>query len=125
MGAFEVFSMVVALAIMLAALGAKILTSQLTNRMQHTSSLVTQSRQKTLGQFRLAHSQNKVAQQNCALLGRKKAKLHKKIGQLRKELSRLRGEAERRRKMRDTMRGKLMRPALAGPRTDAAATEDE
>lgn len=114
---FEAVAMVAALTIMFAVVGAKILTTQLLNRTQNSIAAVNQNRQQALGELRMAQSQRKVAQQTMALLGKKRSKLQKKIGRLRQELGGMRDEAEHRQKMRDTVRGKLVRPALAVPQT--------
>jgi len=114
MGIFEVASMVASLLLMFAAVAIKIATTQFINRMQNSISAVNQTRQKTMGEFRLAQSQKKVAQQNKAMLSKKKAKIQKKISRLKKELGGMKEDVEHRQKMRDTMRGKLIRPTIAG-----------
>lgn len=124
MGIFEVITMVVALVVMFAAIGAKILTSQFMNRMQNSIAVVTHARQKTMGELKLAQSQKKVTEQNKAMLTKKKTKLTKKIDRLRKELSGMKGEMEQRQKMRDTLRGKLVRPTLVAPQEGAPEMEE-
>ena len=115
METFEIVTMVVALGMMFAAVVVKVATAQLINRMQSSIASVNQARQKTLGELRLVQSQKKVAEQNKTVLIRKKKKIQKKIGRLQKELSSMREETEHRQKMRETMRGKLVRPTLAAP----------
>ena len=124
MGTFEVVTMVVTLVVMFAAIGAKILTSQFLNRMQNSIAVVTQARQKTMGELKLAESQKKVAQQNKTMLTKKKAKLGKKINRLKKELGGMKNELESRQKMRDAMRGKLVRPTLVAPQEGAPEVEE-
>jgi len=115
MGSFEIITMVVALIIMFGAVVAKMVTSQLINRMQNSISAVTQSRQKAMGQLKMAQSQKKVAEQNKIMLAKKKEKIEKKISRLKKELSGMKEEAESRQKTREAMRGKLVRPTIAAP----------
>ena len=115
MGTFEVVTMVVALVVMFAAIGVKVLTSQFLNRMQNSIAVVTHTRQKTMGELKLAQSRKKVAEQNMAMLTKKKTKRTKKIDRLRKELGGMKGELEHRQKIRDTLGGKLVRPAVVHP----------
>ena len=113
MGTFEIATMVAALGMMFAAVVVKIATARFLSQMQNSIASVNQARQKTLGELRMVQSQKKVAEQNKAVLLRKKSKIQKKISRLQKELSSMREEVEHRKKMRDTMRGKLVRPTLA------------
>ena len=124
MGTFETVTMVVALVIMFEAIGAKILTGQFLNRMQSSIAVVTHTRQKAMGKLKMAQSQKKVAEQNRAMLTKKKTKLGKKIDRLRKELNSMKNELENRQKMRDTMRGKLVRPTLVASQEGAPEIEE-
>ena len=78
-----------------------------------------------MGELKLVQSQKKVAEQNKGMLVRKKAKAEKKLHRLRKELAGMRGEEEQRQKQRDTMRGRLIRPTVAGAPEDASEEPEE
>ena len=121
MGGFEVAAIALALVIMSATIGARVVTTQLLNRMQRVIGEVNSMRQKTMGEYKLAQSRRKVAAQNRGMLRKKKAKLQKKIDRLREELASFRGEMEHRQQVRETMRGKLVRPPLAAPLADDSA----
>jgi hypothetical protein len=123
MGGLDILSMVVALVVMSAGLAAKVLTSQLLNRLERAVGEANHLRQKTLFEHRHARSRRKVAEQNRGMLCKKRSKLKKKIDRLRQELASFRGEAEHRQQVRNTMRDKLVRPTLAAPFLDRSADE--
>ena len=97
------------MAMMFLAVFAKVITGQLIHRMQKVIANVNQERQRVLGELKIAQSQKGVADRNRATLEAKKGKIQKKISRLDKELKEFESDVENRQKVRETMRGKLVR----------------
>ena len=109
----EVIAMVVAMAIMFAAVIAKVSTTQLINKMQRSIDNVNQEKQKALGQLKVVKAQKAVIDKNKNGLLQKKNKVSKKMTRLKKDMKELTDDVEHRKKLNDTMRGKLIRPTRA------------
>ena len=92
---------------------AKLLTSQLIGRMKRQIATVEQEKQKITGQLKVAQSQKNIAAKNKVSLEKKKVKLQKRLTRMKRELGELKDEHDHRQKVRDTMRGKLIRPTGA------------
>ena len=103
METFEVVAMAAALALMFAAVGAKIFTSQLIGRMKARISQVAQVKQEALGRLKMSQSQKAVTEQNKATLVTKKTKISKKLNRLKSEMGRMK-EEEAVRRQRTEMR---------------------
>ena len=103
MEALEVVFMVAALIFMFAAVGAKILTTQLIGRMNRHISQVAQVKSEAMGRLKGAQNQKAVIEQNQNVLLSKKNKIAKKLNRLKKEMGTLQDE-ESQRKQRSSMR---------------------
>ena len=103
MEAIEIPAMVAALLLMFAAVGAKVIASQLISRMKHQISHVAQIKQEALGRLKMVQSQKAVAEQNKTALIAKKTKVSKRLNRLKKEMSTIQQEDEAR-KQRTSMR---------------------
>ena len=103
MQALEVVFMVAALVFMFAAVGAKILTTQLIGRMKRHISQVAQIKSETMGRLKSAQNQKAVIEQNQNVLLSKKNEIAKKLGRMKKEMGTLQSE-ESQRKQRSSMR---------------------
>ena len=103
MEALEVVFMVAALIFMCAAVGAKILTTQLIGRMNRHISQVAQVKYEAMGRLKGAQNQKAVIEQNQYVLLSKKNKIAKKLTRLKKEMGTLKDE-ESQRKQRYSMR---------------------
>ncbi len=103
METFEVITMTAALSLMFAAVGVKVFTAQLINRMKTQISQVSYSKQEVLGRLKGAQGKKAVNEQNKAALTAKRNGLAKKLTRLKKEMSDLEGEAQAR-KQRAEMR---------------------
>jgi hypothetical protein len=102
-----------AMTMMAGAVFGKIFFAQLINRMRRQIAMVDQEKHKILGQLKMNQSQKKVAERNQAGLKKKKTLLEKKISRIRREMKGFKQDQEHRQKLRDTMRGKLIRPTGA------------
>ena len=103
MEALEVVVMAVALILMFAAVGAKILTTQLIGRMNRHISQVAQVKSEAMGRLKGAQNQKAVIEQNQNVLLSKRNKIAKKLTRLKKEMGTLQDE-ESQRKQRSSMR---------------------
>lgn len=77
----------VTLALMFAAIGVRVLTSQMISRMKHQITHVAHIKQESLKRLKVAQSQHAVFGQNKAMLTAKKMKITKRLNRLRKEIS--------------------------------------
>ena len=104
MEALEVVFMVAALILMFAAVGAKVLTTQLIGRMNRHISQLAQVKSEAMGRLKGAQNQKAVIEQNQNdVLLSKKNKIAKKLNRLKKEMGTLQDE-ESQRKQRSSMR---------------------
>ncbi len=103
MEAFEVVFMVAALIFMFAAVGAKILSTQMIGRMNRHISQVSQVKSEAMGRLKGAQNQKAVIEQNQNVLLSKKNKIAKKLTRLKKEMGTLK-EEESQRQQRSSMR---------------------
>jgi phosphoribosylcarboxyaminoimidazole (NCAIR) mutase len=99
----ELPTMLAALLLMFASVGAKVGTSQLIGRMKHQINHVASIRQEALGRLKIVQSQNAVVMQNKTVLATKKAKLTKRLNRLQREMGTLEQDDEAR-KQRSEMR---------------------
>ena len=103
MEAFEMPAMMVSLVMLFGAVGAKVITTQLIDRMNDQISHVEQDKREALGRLRGAQNQKSVAEQNLRLLETKKKKVNRKLTRLKREETRY-VEEENSRKQRTAMR---------------------
>ena len=97
MQAFELTSMVAALALMFAAVGVKVVTAQLLARMRQQINMVAQMKGTAQGRLAMVRKRKQVVEKNKAVLLNKKTKLAKRVMRLRRELENIREEDEMRR----------------------------
>jgi len=108
-------SMTIALVLMLAAVAAKMITSQLINKMKSQIAWVDHERKQSLGRLKTVQAQKKVAGKNKATLEGKKRALKKKIKGLKVELKGYKEEGKRRRRKSEESKGQVIRPTGADP----------
>jgi len=107
MESFDTHAMIVALLLMGGAVTAKMVTTYLIKRTKIHIAMVDQTKQKILGELKMAQSQRKVAEQNKTTLIQKKMKIQKQIDRLRKELNVMEEERAQEQKKREAMRRSL------------------
>jgi len=107
MGSFESIIMIVALLLMAGAVAAKMVTTYLIKRTKMHIAMVDQTKQKILGELKMAQSQRKVAEQNKTTLTQKKTKIQQQISRLTKELNVMEEERAQEQKKREAMRRSL------------------
>ena len=103
MEAFEIPAMIVALVMLFLAVGAKVITTQVIDRMSNQISFVEQDKREALGRLNAAQNQKSVAEQNLRLLKTKKKKMSRKLTRLKREEEQF-VEDENARKQRNAMR---------------------
>jgi hypothetical protein len=94
---FEVAAMIIALSLMSAAVGVKILTAQLIGHMNHQISQVAHTKAEALGRLKMVQSQKSVGDQNKAALTTKKTRLTKKTDRLKREMGDMKDQEDARR----------------------------
>lgn len=103
MHTFEIIAMILALGLMFAAVGVKIMTAHLLGRMKAQIAQVTHLKQEAMGRLKMIQSQKAVAEQGKATLIAKKAKLAKKVSRIQQEIKEME-EAEQARLKRSELR---------------------
>jgi len=103
MEAAELPTMLVALILMFASVGAKVGTTKLIASMKYQINHVASLRQEALSRLKIVQSQNAVVMQNKTVLVTKKAKLTKRLNRLQREMGTLQQDDEAR-KQRAEMR---------------------
>jgi hypothetical protein len=121
----DAVAVISAMTMMAGVVFGKIFFAQLISRMRRQIAMVDQEKHKILGQLKMNQSQKKVAERNQAGLKKKKTLLEKKISRIRREMKGFKQEQEHRQKLRDTMRGKLIRPTGAEGGGDDEIEEGE
>ena len=97
MESFEIVAMIAALALMSAAVAAKVLAAQLVGRMRHQVGQVAQMKADALGRLKMVQNQKTLGEQNKTALVARRNKLSKKMERLRQEIGDLREQEEVRR----------------------------
>jgi hypothetical protein len=120
----ETVWMLLALALCFGVVFAKVFTGRLLGVMQKRIANADQEKQQALNVLKAAAGKNKVLEANKATLEKKKTRLEGKRSRLNQELQTLEGEVEHRARVRDAVRGKLIRPTRAGGPGEPAAEED-
>lgn len=91
MEAFELPAMLMAMALSLAVIVAKVMITQLIGRMNRQIGQVAQVKNEALGRLKAAQGQKAVIAKNHIILDKKKTKLAKKIGRQRNGRDQRRG----------------------------------
>lgn len=121
----DAVAVICALTMMAAVVFGKVFFSQLVGRMRRSIAMVDQEKHKILGQLKMIQSQKKVAERNQAGLVKKKTLLQKKISRINRQMKSFEEDQEHRRKLRDTMRGKLVRPTGADDDSEGEEVGEE
>jgi uncharacterized protein HemX len=103
MDGLEVVLISASLVIMIGAVIAKVVTTQLIAHMNRQISQVAQVKQEALGRLKTAQSQKAIVEQNQRIMDTKKKKLEKKMERLRQTMDELK-QGEQARKQRTGMR---------------------
>ena len=103
MGAIEMPAMIAAMVMLFGVVGAKVITTQLIDRMNGQISHVEQDKKEVLSRLRGTQNQKSVAEQNLRLLKTKRKKVNRKLTRLRREETQY-VEEENSRKQRTAMR---------------------
>ena len=118
--------MLVALGLCFVVVFAKVFFGRLLGVMQKHITNADQEKQQALNELKVATSKKKVLEANKATLEKKKTRLEGKRSRLSQELQSLESEVEHRARMRDAVRGKLVRPTrVSGPGESEAEGEEE
>ena len=105
--------MLVALVLCFAVVLVKVAAGRAIALMERRIANVGQEKQQALNELKVAASQKKILDANRATLEKKKTRLNSKRSRLDRELTEFESEIEHRERMRDSVRGKLIRPTRA------------
>ena len=106
--------MAAALVMCFAVVLVKVAAGRAIALMERRIANVGQEKQRALNELKMALSQKKVADANRATLEKRKTRLTGKRTRLNEELTALHGDAQHRERVREAVRGKLIRPTRAG-----------
>lgn len=98
----EIVSMIVALVLMFGSIGAKVITSQLLERMRRQISQVESVKQESMNRLKVVQRQKEITEANKTNLAGKKARLTKRFKRVKKEMSEIEQEEDARKKRQDS-----------------------